>query len=578
MSGESEPGAESSATDEVPRAGLRQQLLTDVGGVFSIGVLKARREGQEVTSQVIGIAELEGSVLVAVPHSAWNRVVARRHLPARALSRATLVEVTAAADENRAEAHPVWRVKVWVGLLSAELHESVEHGREDGAAEMVFVVAGSGATAAGPVPACPLGSSLLAVASEHFAFVSAQEEEAAPSVAASNLPERMEKVESVLDELKQSMSTLLQRLPEGEPEKQRSDVGRAAPPRPSALKPRKEPVTSPVPLPGLDPAVVEAARSAGVPEDQLRRMSHLTQGARNLAPEPRGGAGNDPLEDEPSEEEEADGPEGTSDPLKQAVLKMSRILDALHQDKKASNLEDLLDKADGGDASQGSTGGGRSKAAAYNRLRALLTKNPQEISRSIEGLMAEDFLLSQSGPGQEGVRCTVRGWIEHRSLLQSFPGPIRNAWLLGGIVDAINNGETERAKAMALLGVAALDQAAIDGSWIIAAEVGLERSPPFSSFARPRVLDSFEAKQTKVLDPRWMGLLMSRLKERDSFHTAKRNLAQPAGSGQGAQGSGAPLLHPSGSEGAEGKGLPPKGGRGRAGKGKEKDRTKEGDK
>eukprot|EP00439_Symbiodinium_sp_Y106_P048495 s1593_g6.t1 len=519
MSGESEPGAESSATDEVPRAGLRQQLLTDVGGVFSIGVLKARREGQEVTSQVIGIAELEGSVLVAVPHSAWNRVVARRHLPARALSRATLVEVTAAADENRAEAPPVWRVKVWVGLLSAELHESVEHGREDGAAEMVFVVAGSGATAAGPVPACPLGSSLLAVASEHFAFVSAQEEEAAPSVAASNLPERMEKVESVLDELKQSMSTLLQRLPEGEPEKQRSDVGRAAPPRPSALKPRKEPVTSPVPLPGLDPAVVEAARSAGVPEDQLRRMSHLTQGARNLAPEPRGGAGNDPLEDEPSEEEEADGPEGTSDPLKQA-----------------------------------------------------------EISRSIEGLMAEDFLLSQSGPGQEGVRCTVRGWIEHRSLLQSFPGPIRNAWLLGGIVDAINNGETERAKAMALLGVAALDQAAIDGSWIIAAEVGLERSPPFSSFARPRVLDSFEAKQTKVLDPRWMGLLMSRLKERDSFHTAKRNLAQPAGSGQGAQGSGAPLLHPSGSEGAEGKGLPPKGGRGRAGKGKEKDRTKEGDK
>ena len=88
---------------------------------------------------------------------------------------------------------------------------------------------------------------------------------------------------------------------------------------------------------------------------------------------------------------------------------MSRILDVFHWDKKASNLEDLLDRADGGDASQGSTGGGRSKAAACNRLRALLTKDPQEISRSIEGLMAEDFLLSQSGPEQEDVRCTVRG-------------------------------------------------------------------------------------------------------------------------------------------------------------------------
>ena len=92
--------------------------------------------------------------------------------------RATLVEVTAASDEDRAEPHPVWKVKLWVGMLNAELHEAVEHGPEDASAEMVFVVAGSGSSAAGPVPACLLGSSLLGRRER-------AQEELAPSVAGS---------------------------------------------------------------------------------------------------------------------------------------------------------------------------------------------------------------------------------------------------------------------------------------------------------------------------------------------------------------------------------------------------------
>eukprot|EP00439_Symbiodinium_sp_Y106_P017361 s6856_g2.t1 len=165
--------------------------------------------------------------------------------------------------------------------------------------------------------------------------------------------------------------------------------------RPPALQPKTEASPHPPPLPGLDSAVVAAALSAGVLEDQLQRMSKL-QRARGLVP-------------------------------------------------ARATLEDLLDKAEGGDGSQGS-----------------------------EELVAEDALLSKGGLGQEEVKCTARGWTEHRSLLQSFPGPIRNAGLLGGIVDAINSGEVERAKSIALLGVAALDQASIDGSWIIAGKIGLE--------------------------------------------------------------------------------------------------------
>ncbi|CAE7460074.1 unnamed protein product [Symbiodinium sp. CCMP2592] len=569
------------ATSEEPEVlGLQHRLLSEVGSDFCIGVIRAQREGQEVSSQLIGIAELDGSLLVAVPHSAWNRVVARRHLPAKSLTRATLVEVGAASDDDRAVPHPVWKVKVWVGLLNPALNDSVQIGSEDAGAEMIFVVAGSGASAAGPVPAVPLASALLAVAGEHFAFVSAQGEPAA-SVAGSTVPERLDKVESVLGELRQGLDSLLQRLPHGgaPPAEAEGDRTRG---RPSAMKPKvsEAPHAPQLPargsavavgpaLPGLDPAVVEAARAAGVPEAQLRRMSKLTQDARNLAPEPRG-RGNDPLDDEPSEEEDPGGGAGSSDPVKQAVVKMSRILDVLHRDRKAANLEDLLDKAEGGDGGQGSSGS-RSKAAAYNRLRTMLVKNPQEISKSIEELIAEDFLLSQGGPGQEAARCTVRGWIEHRSLLQSFPGPIRNAWLLGGIVDAINSGEVERAKSMALLGVAALDQAAIDGSWVIASEIGLERAPPFGSFSRPRVLDTYESKQTKILDSRWMSVLMARLKERDSFHTANKNLGQQSGVQPSGAGGGAPNTPPSGGGGAEDKGP-----RQREGKGKGKD--KKGDK
>ena len=74
--------------------------------------------------------------------------------------------------------------------------------------------------------------------------------------------------------------------------------------RPPALQPKTEASPHPPPLPGLDSAVVAAALSAGVLEDQLQRMSKL-QRARGLVP-------------------------------------------------ARATLEDLLDKAEGGDGSQGS--------------------------------------------------------------------------------------------------------------------------------------------------------------------------------------------------------------------------------
>ena len=58
------------------------------------------------------------------------------------------------------------------------------------------------------MPACPLGASLTAVASEHFAFHSAQEyeEEAMP---VDRTPERLQAVESAISELRAGIQTLL---------------------------------------------------------------------------------------------------------------------------------------------------------------------------------------------------------------------------------------------------------------------------------------------------------------------------------------------------------------------------------
>ena len=99
----------------------------------------------------------------------------------------------------------------------------------------------------------------------------------------------------------------------------------------------------------------------------------------------------------------------------------------------------------------------------------------------------------------------------------------------------------------------------------------MDNPPPFGSFQRPRVLDALEAKQTRIIDPRWISLFMARIRERDAFRSAKKNLSGAS--------SGAPTAPPR--DGGGGRGDPEKPprkpfkGGGRAyGKGKDKETTK----
>ena len=117
-----------------PPPGLGENLLSEVGLDFKVGSLQTEKGGAAVSCQVIGIALLEGGFLVAVPHAAWHRTGVRRYLPPDSLVRPVLAEVLAAGEGDRREAHPVWRVKVWIGTLRADLAQSVIFGSSDEAA------------------------------------------------------------------------------------------------------------------------------------------------------------------------------------------------------------------------------------------------------------------------------------------------------------------------------------------------------------------------------------------------------------------------------------------------------------
>ena len=179
------------------------------------------------------------------------------------------------------------------------------------------------------------------------------------------------------------------------------------------------------------------------------------------------------------------------------------------------------------------------------------TWDSEELARTHIGFDRRSYLrrlLSRSerpGLGGSQVHCERlgRASVTSSTHLQQFAGPIRNAWTLATIVDQLNSDQPEAAKATALLALASLDQAAIDqGNWLLASEFTMQPSPPFSAFQRPRTLDPLEARQTKIIDPRWVSVFMSRLKERDAFHTAKKNLSSQGSSvSPGAPQEGTPL-------------------------------------
>ena len=82
-------------------------------------------EGVPPSIQILYIAEFDGKILAAVPHSAWHRTISKRAIPASCLTKTSLLEVQACRMSNRFEAEPEEKLKLWVGFLNREFEKSV---------------------------------------------------------------------------------------------------------------------------------------------------------------------------------------------------------------------------------------------------------------------------------------------------------------------------------------------------------------------------------------------------------------------------------------------------------------------
>ena len=502
-------------------------------------------EGADVSVAFVPIVYIDGKLLVAVPFPAWHRTPVRRLLPQQGLSKPVPVEVSGTLVVEAGEEESI-TTKAWVGFLSADLLQGAVIGEpEEGAITAEF---GEEMNLHVQLSALVL----VAIADEHFSFVSAQSgahsEAASPSlksVRRDGLEDRLGKLEKAFQEVRGSLGGLSEVVSFVRKQKGRGEAEGAK---------KKQEQKGGL---GLDPAVVNAARLSGFPEDQLQKLAALARKPVRMddvpqkKPRPRGVLSESEEEDvNPEDQEEEAAAEGP--PIERAILQLTKVVKTLAKSKQGrAGLEGILDRAEGGAASEAASssnqGSSRSKAAAYKKLKSALSENPDWIWGSVESHMEEDFTSVRSGPGLDKIPVTSRSWLEHRSRLLNYPTSVRAAWLIAGIHDCLRRDQVSEARARAALGLLAYDQAALDGgSWQLAQELVLELPPPYSAFQGKRAPEPGEQAWSRLADERFLELALWRLKDRDSFLETRKRLSQPykpakpTGGGPGASEKDAP--------------------------------------
>ena len=426
-------------------------------------------------------------------------------------------------------------------------------------------------TGSGEAEKSPYGPGLMEVADQHFAFLTAYEDTAAAEAAKdkaaidrffsdtepvpeSPLPEpnlelRLGQMEKTMLSMQAALDRIAGQAPRGGGGGFRKGVEFAAPSTSKTGSLSGKPLRDRA-LPGLGPSAVSAARSAGIPEDQLKTLSQLLAKSNQMQDTPttpRKSAlrkATNVLSETEEEEEEEDPPdalfpdsgENAGPPIEQAVIHLTRLVDRLAKgkDKKTKDVEALLDGVDGEGGDPSGSSGGKSKAAVYKKLRACLKDNPKFLFNTIQELMEQDFHVLQSAPGSSSQMVSWRAWLERRSRIGPYPTTIRFCWILGGILDSLQNGAVGEAKARAALGMLAADQAALDnGSWLMAQEALLEEPPPMASFKNKTHPEAWEQTGSRLMDDRWLEVLMWRIKNRDSYLESRKRLGPGRKEGNG---------------------------------------------
>ena len=501
--------------------------------------------------QIVAVAYIDDRLLVAAPHTAWHkRTAAKRVLPA--LVKPVLVEVGCVEEERRSQLLPDQTMKLWMGFLPPELVAQLSQEEED--VEYAHVFSDSDFESF-----YPSGASLVAAASEHFAFQSATGGEEDPPVdyGSHAMESRLGRLENLVGSLAAKLDSVL--VPQevaGVP----LQSG-----RPSALrKPSRARDKSSAPhvsFPSLDPSVVASALSAGVDVTSLQEMERLMQeptvkgkkiaepmGARaKPSPAPKKAQSVNVLSETDSDEEEqkesggsgAVTPGGSQPSMEDAVSQLAQIVQVLTSDKmkkhKASKVETALDGVSASGVTEtGSIGSGKRTAAARRALRAALVENPEEIAALIERLMMEDLSSQTVTPGQPVPSLCAKAWVEHRSRIGHWKSSAYTAWTVAAALDALRSGNVPGCRARLNLMLLMLDQTACDrGSWTLSSELSLEQPPPMSvlqTHSPPSIQDG-ELPFSRLLDPRWAEVAMSHVRDTEEYISRRSKLGRkdPAG-------------------------------------------------
>ena len=488
------------------------------------------------------IAHVEGRFLVAVPSPLWHRKATNRRLIAGALSKPIHCAVACCRDDDRPTRLVESSVKVWIAFLSDQAEKLVTF--QDGA-ELAFPF-----TAEDEEDVVPFAPALLEVSQEKFIFLSAESgggevgADPVPGEAPGPLPvpapaeERLLRLETALTDIQANLVQLLSRdaVPGGGPAPKVS-----AGPSINKSKPK---ASAKVSFSGLDQTVVDSALAAGIPVDHLSEVSGiLKKRPGKLEDLPRKSAVQVPNElsesDEEDEVEEVAATSGSGSGsgesgVARAIVKLTKVCSALARQKtaKKENLEALLDSSGlVGSEGSGSVGSSKRNAAALRALRHCLQSNPEFLFKSIEANLLMDFESRAVRPGTPMGSATIRGWLEARSRIQNYTAHVHWAWQVGGIWDCLIRGQPQdiqEARARCALLVSAADQAAVDGgSWVLANVMLMEAPPPYHLFASHQAPTPLELQHTALVDPRWIELLLSHVKDMDSYQEAKRRLGKP---------------------------------------------------
>ena len=492
-------------------------------------------EGFPVTVHCVVVGDVQGKLLICLPAAAWHRKVAKRTVPRGFLSKVIAAEVAATSVSDRAVEVTGQTVRVWLGFCEGEAEQSIQVS--DAVPSVSF----------GTLPT----GDLLVPFAEALALLWQHQVSGVATTPVHTANEGVDPQGSVPDRLASIERTLAALTPvagavasasAGPTLGTRAKAGPASlPVRPGPAPTRTLDAGTPVVYPGLDQSVVAAALASGVEPHVLGEMSRLVEARpmHRLRAEPSQAAParhRTPL-DESEEEPEAAELAGATAPASSALQParalepaeafaqaMVRCLDSL---KSGSGKQSVLDRAldaSGGGSLDGSLNSGRRNAAARKALRDSLTSAPQKISKMIEALMAEDLNASTPGAGSP-VLTSTRAWLEHRSRIQAFPSMVHLTWAIAGALDCLRASKPEQARARLNIALLQADQCSIDrGSLLLAQELSLELGPPMSSF-RKRDNAAGDPAYSRLLDPRWAEIALSRLREEAEFTDRRQKLS-----------------------------------------------------